>query len=248
MRATLSIFALTVAAVVAAQAQTGTAPVASTPSGAATASVAAPSATPSSSDGVAAASAQSGWKNVPLRDLVALVNLGVVVWIFFQNRSDRIRERRTDRDERKAKLRLEIGLFWMQRIVIEPNEQFMFEFFAKYTKKLEDIPVALPAEGTNVGDLKAQARAEIAAFKDDLRIFRRKVEEPLVWISPLFVTVSETLRAIEDLVTESLYVIPGVIDEEAAKQKPSDELQKLRRELFERLYSAQREFSQRDDA
>ncbi|MFN2475788.1 MAG: hypothetical protein ABR526_05525 [Chthoniobacterales bacterium] len=188
------------------------------------------------------------WKSIPLRDLVALVNLGAVVWIFVQNRADRIRERRADHDERKAKLRLEIGLFWMQRIVIEPNEQFMFDFFAKYTKKLDEIPASLPSDMANVAELTARARAAIAEFKDDLRTFRRKVEEPLVWISPLFVSVSETLRAIEDLVTENLHVIPGVIVEETTKQKPADELQKLRRELFERLYSAQREFSQRDDA
>lgn len=188
------------------------------------------------------------WKNVPVRDIVALINLAVVLVIFLQNRTDRRRERQSDLRERKAKLRLEIGLFWVQKIVIEPNEQFMFEFFVKYTQKLDDLPATLPVgEGANVADLTATARAEISAFKDDLRIFRRKIEEPLVWISPLFRTVSETLRAVEDLVTQHLHVIPGVIVDQPLNQKPSDELQKLRRELFERLYSAQKEFSQLDE-
>ncbi len=171
------------------------------------------------------------------RNLVALSNLIFVVWFFYASTRMRKSEREEDILERKAKLKLETGNFWIQKLIIEPNIQWVHEFFNQYEDEIE-IQEPFAAETK-----MEEVRILIRAFRSELRTLRRRISEPLAWVDPRFSSLDPIIGSIEDLVTTHLQTRTGVIPDEPKTSSPIEQYQSLRKSFFSEIYEMQKRFS-----
>ncbi len=158
-----------------------------------------------------------------IKDALTVVNL-LLVWYIFaktrvQQRADRAEDRRFREEERSdAKIeradqhKIEIGSFWIQRLILEPNRQIFDEFFDKYEAALKQTyENAVQAPDPNYPLDVAETRKAIRDFKTDYYSFRRRIIEPLCWVSNEFEALKEVSRQIDDLVSIELAMMPGAL-------------------------------------
>ena len=181
------------------------------------------------------------------------------MWYIFartrkQQRADRSEDRafreeqRTEaKTERIEQYNIEIGSFWIQRLILEPNRELIDEFFDRYEDALKRvyenaIQPPDPSQPPDVGE----TRKNIREFKSSYYRIRRRIIEPLCWVSKEFDGLRSVGRQIEDLVSTELATMPGAlhgVDFPEQHEPPAARLVALRAEMVRAILEGQSRFA-----
>jgi len=153
--------------------------------------------------------------------------------------SQRRKERMEDAVELERKVRREADSFWVQKMVLEPNRDFMLTFFANCEKALSP-PV--PDANAPAVDEQALKQAAIKAFNAQFYDLRWRVEAPLLIVNTEFACVTVVTEKIQDLMTEALD-LGSAFTGSLMQKKKITELSDLRLAFFREIYDAQRRFT-----
>jgi hypothetical protein len=192
------------------------------------------------------------------RNGLTIVNLLLVWLIFTRTRNQQLFERNEDRQYRKEEraetkterleqFRIDVGNFWIQRLILEPNRQLIEDFFDKYEGELRRVSESTSATASAPADeLIAEAKRAVREFKTDYYRFKRRVVDPLCWVSHEFDTLKEVSHQIEDFVSMELAAIPGALHGHSGadqREPPAARLASLRGVIVRTILEANQRFS-----
>src|ERR1051325_7321089 len=170
-----------------------------------------------------------------VRNFLSVVNLILVWWIYRQTCKDRKDERDENRAVREKQLERELNNFWVQKLILEPSNEFIHKFFNAYEIAVIETPKAIQQKGKNKAELTKHASTAIRAFKTEYHQLSRRVILPLCDFDPAFKPLLTIGSAIEDLVTREFSAIPGLqIDPPSPNSLTADaEIRELRQQFFD---------------
>jgi hypothetical protein len=193
-----------------------------------------------------------------LKDSLTVINLLLVLYIFRQTRKQQRTDRNEDRsfrDQQRAEAKaerieqynIEIGSFWIQRLILEPNRELIDEFFDRYEDLLKHVyERAVQAADVNQPPDVGETRKNIREFKTFYYRIRRRIIEPLCWVSKEFDNLRSIGRQIEDLVSTELARMPASlhgVDLPEQHEVPAARLATLRAEMVRAILEGQSGFA-----
>lgn len=175
----------------------------------------------------------TGWP-LWVRDLIALVSVLVIVYLFIHQAYNHSRER--TKEYHRA-----VSVFWIQDLILKPNIQELHAFFNKYESELTQTASKSDTKLSNATQKRATER--ILQFKSDYHNLKQRVVEPLVMISPKFQPLQDAFGEFEDLVADEFARMPGVNHQVSTSNslQPVDRFRDLRRGFFDALHQGQKQ-------
>jgi hypothetical protein len=172
---------------------------------------------------------------------VALVNLVFVVWVFMRETGEQRKAREIQDAANAAAREREVGVFWIQELVLRPNLELLHRFFSKYESQLAAVREQSVA-GKSIEDLQTGAAATISEFKRDYHQIQDRIVEPLTTVHVEFRDLLPLMRRVEDLVTENVQRLPGCNLSSGQVDLPDVALRKLGTEFMTVIFAGQQKF------
>ena len=141
--------------------------------------------------------------------------------------------------ELERKVRREADSFWVQKMIFEPNRDFIQTFFEFCEKALEP-------NSTSIVEISDWQSAKQEAIKDfNLRFYdlRRRIEDPLILVSSEFRGLTEITEKVQDLITVALDLGQSAVAGSQYQKKAQIQLSEYRMAFLRECYEAQKRFT-----
>lgn len=171
--------------------------------------------------------------------IASVVNLVIVVVLFRSTSRNRNCERQEDFKLRETERQVRVAAFWIEELIMRPSNQLLHKFFDDYELRLKNSTHA--GQATNHADIVRTAQQEVETFKSEYHTILHRVIEPLQWVHSDFAKLLPIFSQIEDLVTNELIKLQGIVRADNGQRSPADRLADLRRQFFQTIHSIQRE-------